>query len=399
MANTDLDIAELDTQSLFVEVEAGREARTELEHQSRIFADFRVQCDELKEMLRDQQSLDSRFELQLAERREHFTTDTNAEHLASLVTGLEMQLRTIQDENALLMDQMQTKEAHFKSEISRLAEQIARVPAAFQSTEPPTAAKLVGELETMRSMSANLSAALEDRAEMHARVVACERECGDEVSRITATMTERTSALDTICGIIGCTSANGIVEAVQALVFENDRARASVDERAAIERRVSELILANQRFRAQSDVLVEHRPSVSAPRKSLGNESEASICREIAVELTEVVTEPTVMSQLLVAMFEDISMGNDWHESLEKVAETAGSADPNGTIMVVIDALLESARERMTAHQNALEEINGRCGMLYSQVARLSAKQRDRTTVDRRSSIARKFAHPDQAGP
>ena len=408
--------------------------------------ELQSQVEELSALLREQQTLNTNLEMQ---RHESFGEAGDIDQLYSIKKALEMQLKTASDENAALVAQIQAKDEKYREEIKRLAMQLSAAPP--ESTESGNAAeigKLRAELmnarETVQLMSENLRTQIVGKNELHDRLVRCQQEYKEQLAKVESDSAAYVVMFDSLKTMLGCGDPKDAVAIVQQMIHERGNAQASVDERIAIEQKMNELIFENQRLQRDvarlSSVKVESDPRQASriaeleaenerlrsremesrrvtddaqqlryelesmkrrlqeTQKQLSNammqnetkksNSESEICGEIGKHFQTGIQEPTPMTQCLAALFEDIANGRNCADSLEKVETAAVSADPNGTMDVMIDTMLHSVRERLTRYQAVLDEISAKTDQLDRQVYNVVSKKRDHERAERRSSIA-----------
>ena len=409
--------------------------------------ELQAQVEELSSLLREQQTLNQGLEMQ---RKESFGDAGDIDQLYSIKKALELQLRTAKDENAALVEQIQARDAKHRDEVKRLVEQFTTATAEPMNTgDAAEIGKLRGELlntrETLQVMSENLRKEINGKSELHDRLMRCQKDYKERLAKLEEDSAAISVMFDSLKVLLNCTEPKDIVAIVQQLVHERGNAQASVDERIAIEQKMNELIFENQRLQRDVERLSasknESDPKILArvteleaenerlrakesenkraaddaqqlryelesmkrrlqeTQKQLSNAmmegetkrketNEAEICGEIGKHFKTGIQEPTLMTQYLASLFEDIAGGRSCVDSLEKVEKAAVSADPNETMDVLIDTMLRSVRDRLNRYQSVLDEINRKSGDLDNRVHRILSRKRDHEQTERRSSIA-----------
>lgn len=409
--------------------------------------ELQAQVEELSSLLREQQTLNQGLEMQ---RKESFGDTGDIDQLYSIKKALELQLRTAKDENAALVEQIQARDAKHRDEVKRLVEQFTTATQEPVNTcESAEIGKLRAELlntrETLQVMSENLRKEINGKSELHDRLMRCQKDYKERLAKLEEDSAAYSVMFDSLKVLLNCAEPKDVVAIVQQLVHERGNAQASVDERIAIEQKMNELIFENQRLQRDVERLSasknESDPKILArvteleaenerlrakesenkraaddaqqlryelesmkrrlqeTQKQLSNAmiegeakkketNEAEICSEIGKHFKTGIQEPTLLTQYIASLFEDIAGGRSCVDSLEKLEKAALSADPNETMDVLIDTMLHSVSDRLNRYQSVLDEINRKSGDLDHRVHRILSRKRDREQTERRSSIA-----------
>jgi DNA repair exonuclease SbcCD ATPase subunit len=218
----------------------------------------RNQNSELRALLREQQELHQPTQMP---QFDGAPGATDADHLWSMVRGLELQLKSLQDENSLLANQSRLTESHLNDEIRRLSSQFAESvdsPAPVPGIDIEYVAQLQSEAAFMKRTIQSLSDNVNTQVSSTERLERDLTQSRDRLHEKLRIQSEETAAYRKIVSSIESllkVDSGSIVRAVQRLSAVESEFHRIVSENAETEKHLSAEILENRRLQQMLETI------------------------------------------------------------------------------------------------------------------------------------------------
>jgi hypothetical protein len=349
------------------ELEEHRRIRAALEREK---GELKSQNVDLRQLIREQQDADRRLEPKPSPG--HFAArPDDSELLYSRIAALDLELKASRDENALLRQQLQAKDARFHDEIHRLAANLSAPPPP-EPARPAAPTPPPPELATMRQTIKSLNDALSNQAaesrRLHRQLVARQEAAKAAVHEESATATH----FRTLQALLKCADARQVVVEVERLVAEREDARRSLNERQDLERRIADEVMRNRMLQERMSVA-----PVEGPTAPLRDDSRIlNVCAALGRHFENDFEVPTDLTRAMVGLFARLIAGEAVNDALTELDALVAN-DTNG-IMALLAESFRRTTARLTAQQDILGRIHERANELFRRVAALSDTVRRR---------------------
>jgi hypothetical protein len=410
-AHQEANEAEISSLKEMVQIERKRVA--DLEHTSAGFAaelgELRSQNTELRSLLREQQEINSTLDAKVLHRP---AGAADADQLYCAIKGLELRVKSLQEENTMLRRQIESKEQRFADDIKRVSSQFAEsVDLSFsaQSFDIEYVGKLQAEAlsmkQTIQSLSDNLNLQVKETQRIHKEFMS-----GQEAFKMQSRQQAEECALFRTVSVslrtlLNCPEVSDVIPAVQRLHAQEGEYRRLVAQVSETERhladeivknrqlqqkfqnpqltaRISALEAENRRLHGEIDSQPDFRPTKAGDGLIKENAMYKAVfdnCTAVAQEWAQGTGPVEVIGRLLETFLRG--------EAIDDIVAEFESATTEAITAILTESFIKMS-DRLTRYAALMGNISQTCDRLEDRVGSLEAAQKGMMLKMRRSSIS-----------